>query len=454
MDSLWLGLLPSPNVSSAWRSFSDVQVWANIEDGLARSVFRVLGDPGLNSLPLIAAIPISAFENALTQAQRGTRSLYETEKAQMRVAFNAIRVCFGGSPLGMMQTAGPSATETVPTTPAEVSTKIKLKMNQVIDQGCDMEVEQLGHEKLLSLRQRFLIQEGDNPMENEEITDGQLSCLHGKIAANMAPFVDMGVWGPYGDRIARAMKFVSQQWKDGQWRSVELPGASHLRAWEESWRIFRTGCIMLNVATAAILDRYANEFRNRVSQHPDIWFLAAQADIRCRSEFWAQERLRQESFHQAHPNMSAYVVDMPWNSVIKASATNQEFWHREFERPAMLYVVNGVKPSPSVPPPPKPDRTPAKIATKKTFDPRRKDGRHLKSESGLNICYAWAREKDGCSNGECERGFAHICEWCRQPHKSIDCPKVPNWDPTKSSDKPSGGGKGRGRGLKRKHQHM
>ena len=138
-------------------------------------------------------------------------------------------MCFGGSPLGMMQPAGPSATETVPTTPAEVSTKIKLKMNQVIDQGCDMEVEQLGHEKLLSLRQRFLIQEGDNPMENEEITDGQLSCLHGKIAANMAPFVDMGVWGPYGDRIARAMKFVSQQWKDGQWRSVELPGASHLR---------------------------------------------------------------------------------------------------------------------------------------------------------------------------------------------------------------------------------
>ena len=108
MDSLWLGLLPSPNVSSAWRSFSDVQVWANIEDGLARSVFRVLGDPGLNSLPLIAAIPISAFENALTQAQRGTRSLYETEKAQMRVAFNAIRVCFGGSPLGMTQTAGPT----------------------------------------------------------------------------------------------------------------------------------------------------------------------------------------------------------------------------------------------------------------------------------------------------------------------------------------------------------
>ena len=60
MDSLWLGLLPNPNVSSAWRSFSDVRVWANIEDGLARSVFRVLGDPGLDSLPLIAAIPISA----------------------------------------------------------------------------------------------------------------------------------------------------------------------------------------------------------------------------------------------------------------------------------------------------------------------------------------------------------------------------------------------------------
>ena len=111
--------------------------------------------------------------------------------------------------------------------------------------------------------------------------------------------------------MARAMKFVSQQWKDGQWRAIELPGATDLDQWEQSWKIFRTGCIMLGIATAAVLDRYSAEFKQRVSDHPGVWHLAAQADIRCRSECWQQELRRQQSFHQTHPQMSSFVPEMP-----------------------------------------------------------------------------------------------------------------------------------------------
>lgn len=34
----------------------------------------------------------------------------------------------------------------------------------------------------------------------------------------------------------------------------------------------------------------ASEFRSRVLQHPDVWHLAAQADIIRRTEFWSQEK--------------------------------------------------------------------------------------------------------------------------------------------------------------------
>ena len=64
-------------------------------------------------------------------------------------------------------------------------------------------------------------------------------------------------------------------------QSVELPGASSITAWEESWRIFRTAAIMLNLASSAVLDRYASEFKQRVAEYPDCWHIAAQADIRC-----------------------------------------------------------------------------------------------------------------------------------------------------------------------------
>lgn len=109
---------------------------------------------------------------------------------------------------------------------------------------------------------------------------------------------------------------------------------------------FRTGCLMLEIATAASLDRYVAEFRTRVMQHPGAWFLAAQADIRCRSEFWTQERGRQEEFHLSHPSMSAYNPSQPWNSVIRSGSSRQEFWSKEFDKPALMYQMQGGKQSP------------------------------------------------------------------------------------------------------------
>ena len=77
---------------------------------------------------------------------------------------------------------------------------------------------------------------------------------------------------------------------------------------------------------------------------------------------------------------------------------------------------------------------------KPKFDPQRKDGRYLRSRSGINICYDWSRHEDGCNNDKCPQQFAHVCEWCRQPHRSINCPQRPGWTPPPPTTK--GGGKG------------
>ena len=376
---------------------------------------------------------------------------------------SAVRVKFGAPSLFAMTS---SHTPEVPASGGSAAghggTKLKLKMSQIIDQGVDHEVEMLPATTLQKLRSQFVVAEGDNPLEKEEVTDAQLSCLYHKIQSGQPPFVDMGVWGAHGDRIARAMRFVSQQWRDGQWKAIELPGAANLDAWEEAWRIFRTAALMLQLATAATLDRYAAEFRTRVLQHPDVWHLAAQADIRCRTEFWSQEKRKQEAFHATHPPLSAFIPEQPWNSVISASASHSEFWSREFEKPAMLYVMNSAKSVPARPPGPgattSDDQAWMKPQPKKKtgggFDPQRKDGRFFKSKAGINICCAWARANDGCSNDRCDKGFAHICEWCRAPHKTIDCPHSPGWTPEKKKEN-KGKGKGRGGGPPSKRpKHM
>lgn len=147
----------------------------------------------------------------------------------------------------------------------------------------------------------------------------------------------------------------------------------------------------------------------------------------------------QEAFHSTHPALFAFIPGQPWNSLIRASASHSEFWSREFEKPVMLYVMNSSKSVPARPPGPSASEEqswmkpqPKKKANgASAFHPQRKDGRYFRSKAGINICYA--RAADGRSNDRCDKGFAHICEWCRAPHKTID------WRRTKERARAKGG---------------
>ena len=67
-----------------------------------------------------------------------------------------------------------------------------------------------------------------------------------------------------------------------------------------------------NCCGVRVLDHYSAEFRTRVQEYPDAWHLAAaQADIRCRSEWRAQEQRRQLAFHTS---MALFDPSQPWNS--------------------------------------------------------------------------------------------------------------------------------------------
>ncbi|CAK9077785.1 unnamed protein product [Durusdinium trenchii] len=368
------GLLQDWSTLDTWVGLVDAATWGGLEAGLVRAVTRQLGDAELESLPVLGEMPTGEDADSLT------------EKAQWWLVLSAIRVKYGAPSLFA------AASSHAPKTPVSggvaagsSGTKLKLKMSQIIegticcDRGGQPTREGGGDRWSIEL-----------PIPQAAVWPTSL-CGYGSV-------------GDHTDRIAHAMRFVSQQWRDGQWKAVELPGAANLDAWEESWRIFRTGALMLQLATAATLDRYASEFRTR-------------ADIRCRTEFWSQEKRKQEAFHSTHPALFAFIPGQPWNSVIRASASHSEFWSREFEKPAMLY--GPMKPQP-------------KKKVGGAFDPQRKDGQYFRSKAGINICYAWAA--DGCSNDRCDKG--------------------PGWTPEKK-DKSKGKGKGRGGGNPSKRQkHM
>ena len=316
-------------------------------------------------------------------------------------------------------------------------------------------VSVLDKKQLDTFRKRYTTQMGDPPQPDVEVTDTQLSAYACLLELGLPPAVDFGVWGPHGARLERDMYFKDQYLTpSGEWRSRELRGPDCLEAWESCYDVFKTAALMHGTAMAATLDTYAANFKRRVRKYHWCWHLALQADWRCRSEFGLEERRRQEAFYAASPQLSTFNPLMPWNSVIKAAASDLNFWHEQLSEPAILYKRKG---GPEVAAEradgaggggagSRRDRSRSRAPTPRRGNPKepksrtrpgmggndeqRADGRFLKHSNGQEICFAWGRSDRGCAD-TCKSKIkrAHVCEFCRTGHRTVRCPVHPSWEP-------------------------
>ena len=459
------GLVPSDSVLQSWTTFTNAREWAGLSSEDWLKVATAVGDPNLDSLLLVASLPVDAVRELLAN---GNLELSLLSKSKVALAINAVRVAhlqgvanfLNPNPVEI-QTPEPRAPSSQPV----VSTGLKIKLSQVIGQASDQEVMVLPASDIILARRRYKELGGEAPLVKAEVTDAQLSALAFRVREGPAPYADFGVWGPHGARIERRLKFTAyMMMPGGAMRSLEMPGAESLSTWRECWAVFRTAAIMLSIALAGVLDRYEAMFADRCERYPNAWHICAQADIRCRSEMWVTERWAQEEFHSTHPNLSAFNPPMPWNSVIKSSATDTEFWDRELKEPAQNFSFSrfdrsGGGPRPPVTPPPPPvhqqgvgqQEPPSKKRKKNTYssgapkgqsnpsaDAKRPDGRYYRDRHGTELCYTYNRSENGCSNGACASQRSHACEWCRQPHRAIACPKHQGWNPPPSKGKGKG----------------
>ena len=90
------------------------------------------------------------------------------------------------------------------------------KANTVIDQGADSDVTALPDGEVRSLFAAFDSTHGGTPLQHEEPTAEQLGALADRLSKDTAPYTDMGLWGPYGRRQAKILKFQAQIWVGGE----------------------------------------------------------------------------------------------------------------------------------------------------------------------------------------------------------------------------------------------
>ena len=111
----------------------------------------------------------------------------------------------------------------------------------------------------------------------------------------------------------------------GDRRSVEMPGPRDPDTWEECFRVFATAAVMLGLCRPTVLDKYCRALRRRALEYPDQWHLVYKAEVKCRQEFWVEERRRQALWDLEHPGFSAVDKAMPYETVFRESLENKDY---------------------------------------------------------------------------------------------------------------------------------
>ena len=448
-------LYPADDVVQAFSDFAAVLAWSKAKEEDLQFVLGLIGDETMDDFMELASIPIHLIIECIGEWVK-KKSPPPLQQSRLARFINVVRLKSGLEPEDLLPVPPPQAAPTPdPQILAELARittdkakpedefTVKVKIGQVLDQGSDQEVPMLPTEKLLEVRRKYLETMGGPPLQRAEVTDSQITALHFRDKGGQAPFADFGIWGPFGTRAERKRKFTSYVLNtNGSWQPVEVAGSSSLEVWRDSWAVFRTAAIMLDIASPAALDDYATCFEERCRLFPRAWHICAQADIRCRSEHWAEEFRRQAEWHRAQPGFSPYDPSRPWNSVIREAANADKFWTKELNDPALRYTLGHGQRVPSFVDQQVEQEHGLTLFKKQKGSRANQDGTrrdkewwnfrdsssgHFKfSRSKVEICSNW--NNGGCVDGTCtnqctytKQPRAHICANCRQPHRSIDC---------------------------------
>ena len=150
----------------------------------------------------------------------------------------------------------------------------RLQYSDWLAQGVSGSFLPLPVDKLLTFRKAHFEITGGDPDPPERPSDDQLAALQAwleeaKGGRRRAPYVDFGIWVPYGREAGRARAFTMQAFNGrGEWQPKKHRGPSTPEEWFSCWAVFRAAMIMLEQATPSELDRYMKGIRTLVERYP------------------------------------------------------------------------------------------------------------------------------------------------------------------------------------------
>ena len=311
----------------------------------------------------------------------------------------------------------------------------KIKISTAMDQADDTEIQPLhpGVSRNMIEHWKTNSNDGEDPTEGEEAT-GDQSALAFRIRSGRSPFVDFGVWRPHGTDMGKALKFSAFFTcpVSGEYVKKEISGPETVGDWNKAWRVFSFAMEVLGAATRTRLKRYSDRVQLMAEDYHDLWWIIACAEHKIRKLHLERIRRRLASEHFELQRVGLPSSFQPDDPGFGATRHANQGGKRSRDDGS------------SDGPPAKRTRRKSKKdrdqeARKAKGSERRKNfggggggggkgdavssaGKHYRDENRVQLCWAWNKSRDGCAE-PCPHNRSHLCEWCREPHRTIHCIK-------------------------------
>ena len=461
---------PTAEELSTFRTAKDLCDWAELVDAEEaaasprRTFLAALGATENTKLFLLAAIPESTWQIIMSEWQIGNEKPTPIQLASAGYVGIAARLAAGIVPSrdqreqqkqNEMELEFARAKAVLISSP---SSSGLIKMSTIIDQSSDREVAPLVESEVEAYYAVYRKLMGHDPRPEEDITAEQLSGLKALFTSGAAPYVDLAIWGPFGQRTHRKLKLSGLVLgTDGVLQQVQLYGPPDVETWAAGFAVFRTGCIMLeevSISTLSLWSIMVSEYTARYGSA--VWALIYQTEVRARSELLTRtKRAGATALAQATAagGSHLYNPNWPWDWVFREAAADVQFWRKELEEKALLILAKISRPLDNVegdaltssqPGPKRPRDLGAKYSSappphkKRDFERVHRttaDGISSHNRRGLELCAVF--QKGECEvavrDGICPRNSSHRHQCARclfMGHGLSDCKGKPVADIT------------------------